>query len=248
MPREVRERVARPDGPAGALTTKERILREASLLFARKGYRATTTREIADAVSIRQPSLFYHFPLKADIMKQLLTYSLTAPSLFAERLAAAPGEAAERLYELVLFDTLYLMTSPYYLSGLSADDVMEDPEFRTWYVQRDRMRRARQMMVAQGIQSGEFIDVGAEFAESVLVGVVGSTVSSYSGRMQPDSIEMSRRIAVFALRGLLMKAEALDSVSAQVLPPGSSSEEVDAALVARIPSAAEAIRLRGLLS
>lgn len=231
----------------GVLTTKERILREASVLFARKGYRATTTREIAQAVDVRQPSLFHHFGSKAEIMKQLLTHSLTEPSLFAERLAAAPGDATDRLYELVLFDTLYLMMSPYYLSGLSDDDVMEDPEFRTWYVQRDRMRRARQMMVVQGIRSGEFLDVGAEFATNVLIGVVLSTVSSYSGRMLPNTIELSRRIAAFALRGLLMKTDALDEVSARVLPPDASEAEVDAALTARIPSAAEGVRLRGLL-
>src|SRR5581483_2006845 len=54
-----RERAANAERP-----TRERILYEASNLFAREGYHGTTTREIAAAVGVRQPSLFYHFPSK----------------------------------------------------------------------------------------------------------------------------------------------------------------------------------------
>src|SRR4249919_3782708 len=121
-----------------ALGTRERILREASALFARRGYAATTTREIAEAVAVRQPSLFHHFASKSDIMKALLSHSFTRPTLFAEKLAQSDGAAADRLYEYVLFDTLFILASPYNLTGLDTDDVMEALEFRKWYVQRDR--------------------------------------------------------------------------------------------------------------
>ena len=41
-------------------STRGRILLEASLLFAQRGFFGTSTRDIADAVRIRQPSLFHH--------------------------------------------------------------------------------------------------------------------------------------------------------------------------------------------
>ena len=44
---------------------------EASHLFAVRGYFGTSTRDIADAVGLRQPSLFFHFPSKQAIVEQL---------------------------------------------------------------------------------------------------------------------------------------------------------------------------------
>jgi AcrR family transcriptional regulator len=218
----------------GPISRRERILREASALFARRGYTATTTREIAQAVEIRQPSLFHHFSSKAEIMKELLDHNLTRPMAFAERLAVADGAAADRLYEYILFDTLYILTSPYNLTGLDTDDVMQAQEFRKWYVQRDRLRRAREMMVVQGIESGEFQDVGSEFATSVLTGVVLSTVVTYSGREIADPVELSSRIATFALRGLLLKPDVLDTISAHFLPLGTTPEQIAHALSTRL--------------
>ena len=57
---------------AAPTTTRERILTEASRLFAERGYDGTSTRQIADAVGIRQPSLFHHFASKQAIMEELL--------------------------------------------------------------------------------------------------------------------------------------------------------------------------------
>ena len=56
--------------------TRERILREASHLFAVRGYYGSSTRDIAAAVGIRQPSLFHHFETKQAIFEELLKYSL----------------------------------------------------------------------------------------------------------------------------------------------------------------------------
>lgn len=227
--------VAAVEGTAiGKGGVRERILVEASELFARKGYRATGTREIASAVHIKQPSLFHHFSSKADIMRELMSHSLERPSAFATRMASRDGPATDRLYEYILFDTLHIVVSPYYLSGLEADDVMGDPEFRRWFVLREQLRNARELMVVQGINDGEFVDVGSEFATSVLTGVVLATLKTYSGRDVDRPIDLSRRIAAFALRGLLLKPEVLDTVSKRVLPPGSTQTQIDAALVARM--------------
>ena len=56
--------------------TRERILVEASRLLAIRGYHGTTTREIARAVGISQPSLFFHFPSKGAIANELYRLDL----------------------------------------------------------------------------------------------------------------------------------------------------------------------------
>src|SRR3954447_12327695 len=44
------------------------IVRVATALFARHGYRAVGMRSIADAVGIRTSSLYHHFPSKEDLL------------------------------------------------------------------------------------------------------------------------------------------------------------------------------------
>jgi AcrR family transcriptional regulator len=48
------------------------IVEAAGRLFGERGYDGTSTRQIADAVGIKQPSLFHHFASKQAIMEALL--------------------------------------------------------------------------------------------------------------------------------------------------------------------------------
>jgi len=57
-------------------STPERVLDAAATLFWKKGYAATTTREIAAAVGIQQASLYYHVPSKEGLLYQLCVSSM----------------------------------------------------------------------------------------------------------------------------------------------------------------------------
>lgn len=199
-----------------ANTTYEEILREASRLFGRKGYDGTSTREIAHAVGIRQPSLFHHFDSKASMMVELLEHSLAVPSLVAERLAAAAGSPTERLYRYVLFDTYYILTSPYYLGDLAADDVIERPEFRSWGRVRQRLRNARADLIRQGIAAGEFAEVDVRLATHVLNNVIiGITfLEDERNRSAPNAV--AEQVAILVTRALAADSSVIDDVRFRV--------------------------------
>ncbi len=57
-------------------TTRERVLDRAAELFWTKGYAATTTREIAASLGIRQASLYHHFASKDDLLGKLCVSSV----------------------------------------------------------------------------------------------------------------------------------------------------------------------------
>jgi len=65
---------------ASALSTREEILAAAATLFGTQGYTETSTRQIADAVGIKQASLYYHFADKSQILRSLLKGTV-APSV-----------------------------------------------------------------------------------------------------------------------------------------------------------------------
>jgi len=56
--------------------TRARILRAAGALFAARGFAATPLREVAQAVGLREPSLYNHFPSKEALYVAVLEEAL----------------------------------------------------------------------------------------------------------------------------------------------------------------------------
>ena len=54
------------------MTTKERIIEEALTLFAEKGYQGTSVKNIADAVGIKDSSLYKHYKSKQEIFDTIV--------------------------------------------------------------------------------------------------------------------------------------------------------------------------------
>ena len=66
---------ANSNTPSDASRRKE-LLRAAAHLFVEKGFEATTTRDIANAVGMRSGSPFYHFRSKQDLLKAAMAEGL----------------------------------------------------------------------------------------------------------------------------------------------------------------------------
>jgi len=76
------------------------MIRLAGELFAEKGFRATTVREIAEAAGILSGSLYHHFDSKESIGDEILSSFLNevlADYRAAVRTAAGPAEVIERI-------------------------------------------------------------------------------------------------------------------------------------------------------
>jgi len=63
-----------PDG--GENSMAERMLNAAATLFSKKGYAATSTREIASVLRIQKASLYYHIESKEDLLYSMCKSSL----------------------------------------------------------------------------------------------------------------------------------------------------------------------------
>ncbi len=60
--------------------TKEKILKHALKLFSTKGYKATTVRDIAGSIGIKQSALYNHFKNKDEILETLI-HDLTSSAI-----------------------------------------------------------------------------------------------------------------------------------------------------------------------
>lgn len=96
------------DQPPGS-ATRQRIVDAATALFVTRGYGGTSTRDIAAAVGIKQPSLYAHFAVKSDLLLEVLLQALRPSLEESARLQADPTlSAVERLSALVSFDVRLL--------------------------------------------------------------------------------------------------------------------------------------------
>jgi AcrR family transcriptional regulator len=82
----------RRTGPGLEPNRRAELLRAAARLFVEKGFAATTTRDIAEAVGMRSGSPFYHFRSKQELLKAAMIEGLDAGR---ERLATAIDGTAD---------------------------------------------------------------------------------------------------------------------------------------------------------
>jgi len=178
--------------------TREEILSVAARLFAERGYAATSTRLIADAVGIRQASLYYHFPSKEAVLAELLA-STVRPSLeLCRDLEAADLAPAEALRRLVTFDVGVLLRVEGNVGLLYAlPEVGTDP-FSTFRTERAELRDAYARLATAALAPG----VHPVTADLVL-GLVESVIPLRrdSPKLPPPD-EVGEALAAAALRML----------------------------------------------
>jgi AcrR family transcriptional regulator len=127
-------------------TAREQILDAAAELFTTRGYASTTTRAIAEAVGIRQASLYHHFATKDDLLEALLDDTVTGSLPVAGALLAVPPTtadvAAARLHALAHFDGRQLCAARWNVGALYLLPELRTERFLPFQATRERLRRA----------------------------------------------------------------------------------------------------------
>ena len=126
------------------LAPREQILLAAAALFVEQGFAGTSTRAIAEAVGIRQASLYYHFAGKDDILAELLNRSVRPSTDIAHRLESSagtdPSAAAAALYALAEADVRLLTDTPHNIGSLYLMPEVRDPRFDDFRTARDELQ------------------------------------------------------------------------------------------------------------
>ncbi|MDX6740908.1 TetR/AcrR family transcriptional regulator [Actinocorallia sp. A-T 12471] len=188
-------------GPDGV--TRRRALVEASRLFAVRGYHGTSTRDIADAVGVRQPSLYRHFDGKAAILAELLDADLL-PALARVRSAldaAAPPPV--RLHAYLHADVAAILGLPYDVRGLYNDDVLDLPDLAAQAARRAELHALTARLVGQGVASGDLRPADPHFVRHAITGLLLEAVRERGPSPAPDPHPRAQDVADFILRATL---------------------------------------------
>lgn len=178
-----------------AATAREEILDAAAELFAQRGYAATSTRLIAEAVGIRQASLYYHFDNKEHILAELLEATVRPSLDYAaelERQGAAPVTA---LHALASYDVGVLLTARWNVGILYALPEVATEPFNRFRAERDRLREAYRVLTAAAAPAG-----GDAFLGDLVFGLVESVIGMRRDLPVAPAEQLQRSVAAAALR------------------------------------------------
>jgi AcrR family transcriptional regulator len=181
---------------------RQRLLSCATQLFTRKGYTATTVREIVAAAKVTKPVLYYYFRNKEGIYIELIREAFAKFDALLDASRTQRGSATERLLHLSdqafsLFmeniEVARLMYSIYYGPPQGAPFF----DFDTYHTKlHDAIRR----LVKEGIRKGEFHTGNANDMMWALLGAVNVAMEV---RLCHPEIGMERKRLVRILRLIL---------------------------------------------
>lgn len=203
---------SRPDGDV-----REQILAAAQRLFRSRGYKATTTRDIAADAGLRQPSLFHYFGGKEAIFEAVAFGALQPVLDFiaSERKARnqTPQSGSVQLYRLIAFDALHLLTNdnvigpPALFSDASPDTLAEVDR------RRGRIARAYAEALRAGVADGSLEVADARSTAKLLLGFVESVLNwpAPSSKPTKDAAQM----ADLLVRSVLADPDSISQVRSQ---------------------------------
>lgn len=195
------------------LSPREQILDAAGRLFATRGFAATSTREIAEKVGVRQASLYHYFGSKDEILADLLDLSLRPTLDQIDHLVALTTDdpAPATLYLLALIDIDTLVSAPHNIGLLGhLPDVLSSPAAKAYETGRVDLLDAYRRLTSATIDDAKSDDLDSDSLGELILQLVETVIGlRAAGRTVPSST--AHTIATSCLRLCGVKAEALRS-------------------------------------
>ena len=170
------------------VSVRQRLLSSAASLFNRKGYAATTVREIVTEAGVTKPVLYYYYQNKEGIYLELLREPFQKFDTLIDAARGERGSAKQRLLHLanqvlVLFleniDVARVFYSIYYGPPQGAPFF----DFDTYHLKfQDVMSR----LVNDGLQSGEFRKANVEDIVWAILGIINVTIETKLRHLEID--------------------------------------------------------------
>jgi AcrR family transcriptional regulator len=193
---------------------RERIARAATVEFSRHGFDGARIDAIARSAGVNKALLYYYFPNKAELYRQLVLEHITAAATALEEAARASDDPAAALRGIVAALFALLSARPE-VSGFMLREVLNgwghlrDEDFPVLF----RTTRPIAGVVERGAATGAFRPVPPIFVHLLVIATLNFFIVSRDARargaralgqsgIDPDPAEFARFVADFVTKGL----------------------------------------------
>lgn len=183
------------------LPTGEKIIQASLRLFAKKGFEATSIRDIAHEANVNSSTLYYYINNKEDFLTSIMKSGLERLTFYGEDIIASLKSPEERIASLV---QLHVMAHG--VNRLSA--LVTDTEFRALHGNNKEMVRELRKkyeklwreVIKEGINKGVFLNVKDEkITTFAILEMCTGVVHWYVPNGRLSLLEISRNFADMVL-------------------------------------------------
>ncbi len=158
--------------PKVSFKNKDHILTVASRMFARKGYRATTMEAIAKACGMNKASLYYYFPSKRELYREVLKSIYMRVSESFSSSMAKETDYIERAKELISYIIDFFASNRELVElahrGLvDKDRILMDMIRSEGKILLDSLK----VFIELGVRTGRLKDFPAEYIIQIVLGM-----------------------------------------------------------------------------
>ncbi len=148
------------------LSNTKTIIEEVAIqLFAEKGFRATSTREIAEKASVAKPMLYYYFKNKDDLYNQILIKAIAPVTEEITTLKNSDLSSADKIREYININIRFAENQLQYRAllrrAIERNDCHVEELTNRFFI---RIHTAILQIVTDGIEKGDFISQEPELA------------------------------------------------------------------------------------
>ena len=134
---------------------RREIVAAASQLFTERGVAGTTMAEIARRCGLQQPSLYYYFRSKGELLDEIVGEANRAPLELVARVRAAGGSPAVQLYRVIRSDVAALCALPYDLNEIHRLAARDPDAFARYWSEREHLVDELAAIVTEGVDRKE---------------------------------------------------------------------------------------------
>jgi AcrR family transcriptional regulator len=152
-----RRRPGRPTGrpPDGEPETREQVLRHARRLFMQRGYAGVSVGEVAAAVGVTKPTLYYHFGDKEGLYAEVLRDLMREVGGYVRAVVEADRPLRERFVELAYGYFLYADATMEPLLRDTSELIGPERAAQVWEAYEREMFAPMRRLVAEAMERGE---------------------------------------------------------------------------------------------
>jgi AcrR family transcriptional regulator len=182
-------------------TSRGTVLEAACLLFAERGYRGTSMKDIAETLGVRAPSLYNHVTSKQEILLAIMDAAMDRALFALEEALDGVTDTADQLRRATESLVLDFLRFPAEVTVCNTEVRSLEPANRLAIVaKRDQYAARVRQIIERGCRDGQFSTPAPEIAAFAVLEMGNSAKSWFraSGRY-PDTF-VARAYGEFALR------------------------------------------------
>ena len=153
---------------------RDKILAKATSLFIQHGYHGLAMRQIAEALEVSKPALYYHFKDKEELFLAILRLSLDEMEVAIDQITARPETCREKIRNFMK----YILSQPpdkRAIIRLASQEMgqLSDPARKSFeQIYQEKFIGKLETLLKAGIDGNELIAIRPEVATWTLLGIM----------------------------------------------------------------------------